>query len=446
MTLKLLARSREFFQSKLGRKVVAGAGVALGIQLGGAVASYGMEIVLARVLGGVEYGVYTYALAWATLLAIPTTLGFGTALLRYVGSFSGSGQLGLLKGVVLRSWQMVLSASVIATFILFLVFRAGVHPPHVEVLYLAIWLAPLTAIQNVQMSMGRGLGSMTLAFAPGRLAVPSLLMIGLLVLVALGRSVDSSAALVLTLFVMLLSFSIQAGVIAKQVFRGSERPVYRTGEWLRTALPMLLIAGFMLVLARTDVLMLGLLAKPVDVGAYNAASKTANLVLLVLAAVNAIAAPMIADLHARRDTGGLQRLATGVAHLAFWPSTAIVLLLVVLGPSILSVFGPEFVIGRHAIIILALGNLVSVGVGSVGYMMNMTGHQNTMAVVVGAAAALNVLLNWLAIPVYGLIGAAGATALSVAAWNLTLAHLVKRRIGVHTSITHALRHLLRATP
>jgi O-antigen/teichoic acid export membrane protein len=190
--------------------------------------------------------------------------------------------------------------------------------------------------------------------------------------------------------------------------------------------------------------MLGFLATPSDVGIYTAASRTSNLVLLALTAVNALAAPLIADLFARGEVKELQRVATGVVHLAFWPSLVLAGALLLAAPLVLGMFGGEFVLARDALTILVLANLVSVGVGSVGYLMNMTGNQNLMATVVGAAALLNIVFNLLAIPRFGVAGAAAATGISVAFWNLGLNAAVKRRVGVRPSIVHAVGRLLRS--
>lgn len=431
-----------FLGSRSGRSIALGAGTALTVQVLGAGVAYGLEVVLARLLGVADYGVYSYTLAWVTLLAIPTTLGFTTSLLRYVGAFHGAGEWGLLKGVVLRSWQLVLATSVLVVIVAVGAMQVLGHPPHASILFLALGLVPLTAVQNIQQSMGRGLGKVALAFAPGRIAIPTLLILLLLGTALFGRAVDPELAVWLTILAMALGLGGQALIIRTRVFEEAQPASYRTREWLWTSLPMLLIAGFMLVLARTDVLMLGFLAAPSDVGIYTAASRTSNLVLLTLTAVNALAAPQIADLFARDEIGDLQRIATGVAHLAFWPALLLVIMLLVAAPLVLGVFGSEFVLARGALTILALGNLVSVGVGSVGYFMNMTGNQNLMAVVVGVAAILNVVLNWLLIPHFGVNGAAGATAVSIAVWNLGLNAAVKRRVGVRPSIVHAVRRLV----
>ena len=100
---------------------------------------------------------------------------------------------------------------------------------------------------------------------------------------------------------------------------------------------------------------------------------------------------------------------------------------------LLRLFGPGFDVARPALLILAGAQLVNALAGSVGILMSMTGHQNAVSVVLAFAAALNVGLNFALIPRYGLIGAAVATGLATVAWNVTLAVLVRRRLGIRST-------------
>ena len=61
-----------------------------------------------------------------------------------------------------------------------------------------------------------------------------------------------------------------------------------------------------------------------------------------------------------------------------------------------------------------------------------TGHERDTALVVGFSAAVNISLNLLLIPRYGLNGAAAATALGTLVWNALLSYFVYRRLGFYS--------------
>ena len=103
----------------------------------------------------------------------------------------------------------------------------------------------------------------------------------------------------------------------------------------------------------------------------------------------------------------------------------------------LVVVGDEFVVARWALVALVLGQLVNVGAGSVGYLLIMTGHQIPCARVFFASAVVNVILNAIAIPRFGILGAAIATAFSMMLWNVWLHRLVVKHLNVRPSILFA---------
>ena len=182
----------------------------------------------------------------------------------------------------------------------------------------------------------------------------------------------------------------------------TSEPIYAPREWFAVALPLLFNDGAFVVLSQTDIIMTGTILGSFQVGIYSAAFKTASAVSFILAAVNAIAAPMFATLYARRDYEGLQTLTATVARWLFYPSLVFALLLILFADRILGLFGSEFVAARGEMIILILGQLVNVGAGSVGYLMEMTGHHQKCAYVFGCSAILNLVLNSILIPTLGI--------------------------------------------
>jgi O-antigen/teichoic acid export membrane protein len=90
--------------------------------------------------------------------------------------------------------------------------------------------------------------------------------------------------------------------------------------------------------------------------------------------------------------------------------------------------------GYVALVILAAGQLFNVAIGPVGWLLVMTGHQGYAALVLAASTGLNVILNFLFIPKWGLEGAAVATTISTVLGNLFLAVIVYRRLGIHGTV------------
>ncbi|MGA7303361.1 MAG: oligosaccharide flippase family protein, partial [Rhodothermales bacterium] len=82
----------------LDRALSRGAGVAFITQVSAVGLGYLTHVLLARLMGVTEYGVYVYALAWATPLAALGGLGVHMVALRFVPAYATSKAYGLIRG------------------------------------------------------------------------------------------------------------------------------------------------------------------------------------------------------------------------------------------------------------------------------------------------------------------------------------------------------------
>jgi len=196
-------------------------------------------------------------------------------------------------------------------------------------------------------------------------------------------------------------------------------------------LPLLIVAGFQIVLSRTDVVMTGAILGAEEVGLYNAAARTGSLVSFVLAAFNAIGAPMISEYWSTGDTDRLEQTVTFIIRWTFWSSLALVLGMFFTGEMVLSLFGDDFVAAYWVLMIVALGQLVNACAGPVGYLMALTGHERVAARVYGITAFINIPLNYTLILYVGLEGAAISTAITMGMWNIWLGYEAKKHTGIN---------------
>ena len=93
---------------------------------------------------------------------------------------------------------------------------------------------------------------------------------------------------------------------------------------------------------------------------------------------------------------------------------------------------PWSLIMAAALVILAAGQAVNVFTGPVGYLLMMTGRESLMRNTIMGSTLLNVALNAALIPSLGAIGAAVATATSLAVMNICSAVLVRRELSILT--------------
>lgn len=426
--------------------LVRGAGAALGVQIASVGLNYLAQILLARWMGAAEFGIFEYVMTLSLVLGFIAGLGLPGVVLRFIAEYSVKQDWAKLRGVIWGSWWQTIAAGLaLATVgtgvLLWINHQSPVE--HLTPLILGLWSVPLVALIKLQLEMLRAVRRIVLAYAPYLVFYPLLLLIGTAIWRQFHSRLTGGDVIGISLTILLLILVVQWHLFQRSLPAAVHqvRPHYALRQWLAVALPLLFVDGSFLVLNQTDTLMIAALLNPAAVGIYSAAFKTAGWVSFILIAVNSIAAPMFASLYAQGNRAELQQLVSTIARWIFYPALAVAIGLVVFADPVLSLFGAEFVSAKWAMIALILGQLVNVGAGSVGYLLIMTGHQNQCALVVGGSALLNVGLNAIGIPWFGILGAAMATAISMATWNIGLNLLVVKYLKVNPSIVAAFRKL-----
>jgi O-antigen/teichoic acid export membrane protein len=205
------------------------------------------------------------------------------------------------------------------------------------------------------------------------------------------------------------------------------------GQWILVSLPIFLVEGFFFLLTNADVLMVGAYLAPNDVAVYFATVKTLALVHFVYFAVKA----GVATRYAQFTHGQPERLAAFARETVswtFWPSLLMALLVLALGEPMLVLFGPEFTAGYPLLFLLVLGVVARAAVGPCESLLTMSGNQNICAAVYAMTLALNIGLNVLLIPLFGLWGAAIATSLAMVFEASALSFTVWRKLGIVMAI------------
>lgn len=423
----------------LDRLLARASFASLAVKVGGAGLTFLLQMVLARVLGPAGYGDYAYALTWVALLSLVCTAGLETAAVRFIGGYGGTGRWSELRGFLERSTGIVLTLSLAAGVLMAgvsWILRDTLGVELALVFAVAALLLPVNVLQRLASAFLRGFKRVVAATAPTALLRPLLLGGAVLaVAVMTGTGVEARAAVLLNVGAAAVVLGLMALIFRRSVPEPvrNAAPTHETRKWVTVALPLLLLAGMHLLIVRTDILMIGALVGTEEAGIYTVGSRAAELAGFGLGAANLIVAPLIAELYARSEMEKLQRIVRLSATGSFLFALAVGGGLLLLGRPLLGLFGEAFTRAYLPMLILCCAQTVGAFVGSVGYLMTMTGNERSMALVLAGSAVLNIILNWLLIPHWGLEGAAVATSASFVAWNLILAWLAGRLLGVRAS-------------
>ncbi|MEZ8605118.1 MATE family efflux transporter [Vibrio splendidus] len=169
-----------------------------------------------------------------------------------------------------------------------------------------------------------------------------------------------------------------------------------------------------------------------DVAFFASAQRTATLAAFVLIAVNLVVAPKFAQAFAQNKQDEVNKLSLLSSRLMMLLATPVLLFMIFFPEFLMGLFGEEYKVAAPLLQILAIGQFINVITGSVGYLLNMTGHEKDMRNVVLFSGPLAIVLAFGLTSEFGLMGAAYATAISVATQNLLAVWMVKKRLGFNT--------------
>lgn len=415
-----------------------GIAVLLIIQLAGLGLAYLAQIFFARWLGAEQYGIYTFLLALTTILAVLPALGLPEAVLRFVPQYVARAEWEFFRGLIWRSWQLVVGLGILVAGAAWLVWEAFAVPGQTFAAAFAVGmlLVPLIALQNLQLGLARGIQQLTRAFAPMMLLRPLLLLGAAAFFLQFSGALRGAELIAIAVAVYFVILLVQVVLFRAAVpARVRSAPArYATRDWLAVAFPLMLTSLFGMAMLQASLLVLGVLGGPTQVGIYSATLKTTSLLAFVLGAANAVSAPLMASFYAQGNHAGLEQLTLTITRVAFGACFIGAVGLIIFAVPILSLFGPEFAVAQTAIFILALGQLANTAMGPVAVLLNMTGQQNATMRVMGWSAVLNVGLCIVGISGWGLNGAALADAITMIVWNVWLARIVIQRLGIHPTI------------
>jgi len=415
----------------------------------GAIATFGTQVLLARLLGADELGVYVIAFSWMLLLGALGELGFGSAAIRFIPGAQANGDAASLRGFLRGSCAAVAIGSTVfcsigiaGALVLEAIEPTTRHTPFI----VASLMVPLMAFMFLFGSIANGFGWMAAAFVPSNVLRPVLAVAAMAVVWWFGHTLDVTSALLIqtgALFVCLIGLILL--IRARTTTLKRTPPQYRTELWVRTSLPLLVIGLLVSYFPDVTVLLLGAFLPSDQVGVFNAAYRIVLFIAFGLYSVDAWFMPAAARLHAEGDRASLQRVVMKVAKLRLLGASLAVVALAALGRQALGVFGEEFHAGYAALVLLALAQLVQAAVGPVTALLTVTGHQRRCLPPFASALGVLVLLITLLVPQFGIEGAAASVLAVTVGWSMWLHNLARDHLGIRPSPLWPLRGVATAT-
>lgn len=355
-------------------ELIKGSATALLLKLFAAALSFVVAASITRTVGQEVAGLYFFGTAIVGVLVSFGSLGLNNAVLKHVAIFYNQNNPMALNGIVNKSVLWAASASILVVVIAMVGLRQ-LGPRELEV------YSPLE---------------------PFIFSVPGLVIVALLAHAIQGTNKLISSMLIGGIIQPLVFFALILAIEPQTTFDLAK--CYTTSALLTTAITAIywvtsvkftfsmdfssdhlrkssfsllvfqVFQQFTLVIGQV---ILGVWGTAEEVAVFSVALKLASITSFVMFAVNRVAAPKFAALHSEGDTLGLSLAVRHSKRIMLLGSLPILIIFLLLPDFVLGLFGSEYQSGAWILRLLALVQLMSVWVGSVSYLLIMTGEEKT---------------------------------------------------------------------
>jgi O-antigen/teichoic acid export membrane protein len=386
---------------------------------------FGGKVLVARFFSPSEYGIYSLALVILNIAVLVSTVGLQAGSARQIAFYRGKAKAAKVQAIVFSSLQIVLLASILLAVVLF--FTSGViatqlfHEPGLALPLKIFSVAiPFLVLIYIFSSLFRGFDEVKPKAYFEDILRNGLFPLFLLPIILLGLPFLTgiyafSASIIATSIV----FAVYTLKRSPFTMRGYSFSGTEAKELLLFSLPLLGVVMLGQVIHWTDTLMLGYFKTSDIVGIYNSAIPLAQLIPIALASMGFIYVPIASQLYSQGLTSEMKRTYQVLTKWIFSVSLPLFLLLFLFPETILNFFfGASYVQAALALRILSLGFILHTFFGANGMTLLVMGKTGLMAVVALLAAGLNVILNIILIPLWGITGAAIASLVSYFAANV----------------------------
>ena len=426
--IKLL---HKYIKDKDSQEIISKGFSFLIIRVGGTLLSFAFTLYVTNRFGKAEWGLIALGFSIFTIISIFGRLGLDLNLVKFYSQDKNLDDTGIFYQALIK---VFLFSSVLSLLVYFfgdkLVNDVFIEPkpdllPYLNWLLLSI---PFWSSVFVSAAIMRA-RKMNKSFAFYTLFGRFFIVLLIILLITHDNALFVLKAHFISLAVLCVISVIHAIIILK-------KPTIKTKEnawvFVKESLPMMLSSSILVLMSWMDTFVMGIYENETEVGIYNVAVKITTLSVFSLQAINSILAPKIAKTFAENDQQAFKNLIKFTTKLNFFLTLILVAFITVFSSFLLGLFGEGFEAGVTVVFILCFGQLVNSLSGSVGVIMQMVGKQNIYQNYILTALIINLILTLILTPIYGGIGAATATVVSLIYWNIASAVYLKRKMGITT--------------
>ena len=400
-----------------------GGGISFAGRLFEYVVRFAFGILIARVVGVEQYGLYTLAITVSLIASNMAMLGLQTGMVRFLPPAIREKNSQSIWGIIqvcvglpgLFSLLLSIGLFILAEPLATTLFHDPRMVPLLQIVSLLIpldTLASMAYVITISFKQPRYsvIANNILAPLVKLLLAASFLAIGLSTKgVLLAQIIATAAGLAVLIYYVNVLFSLRRPF-------GSARGFI--GQLLHYSIPVHL--GWMVNTLRSTIstLVLGFLGLTTGVGLYTAASRFSMIGSMFFLSVGNISTPIIADLHSKGENSQMRAYYQTTTRWLLMFNIPVFLTSFLFAKQLLWIFGDDFTAGATSMMILAFGTLAYTSTGIGANILDMTDHPKVNTANAVVMVFITIILNILFIPQWDVVGAAIASTISTVLVNI----------------------------
>jgi len=397
--------------------------------------------VLSRAFGPALVGAFAVSRTLLQAFGLFSTFGFKNISKKYIAIYYSSRDAESLAGISLLSIVSTAFVSCTFTGILFFNFHHVAKIANIEFLEPARFMIlgiPGFALMKVGTAATQGYKESKY----GVYSTDIVYSVGALLLVASGAYLLNSLLAAIAGYVFALSAAALLSIwflFRLGAFEKAHTPNFNTKKWMGEAIPMFFISIGQYLLIWTDIAVLSLYVPSTQIGYYEIAYQTAVLLGFAVFAANSVFPSKASELHFNDQAEELGKYYSIISKWSTYLTILGFTFLYLYGEVLLGFFGPGYMVAWLPLVVLGASRCLWAVFGPAGQVLMMVDMERLEMINTFFAAFLNVMLNIILIPHYGIAGAAIASGISFAVINAVRLYEVIELAGVPLDFVEHIR-------
>ncbi len=385
--------------------------------------------ILVQALGGVLFSVYTLGLIVLTFAQVFTNLGTNQAIMKFIPKYDDQPEL--RSRMLGLSYLTSLVAGVVFAIVIYVAapwmtthVQSAYKPYFTNVVRAFAFLLPLNSLLGCFGNLFKSLDKPEYQIFVQNILTPLFRIVGVSVALLFGFLLLGTV--IATVIAMVVVFCIAVWLVATKT---DVRPAFRASrpeliEFYDFSLPLTVNHVGQVLSRRIDLLMVGFLAGAYihtqdAVGIYKIATVLAGILLLPLSGFSQLFPPIASRLYNNGEMAALESLYRRITRWTFTLGLFPAVGAAIYAHELLVVFSDSFAQqGTTVLLLFVVAQLANASVGPSGYVLMMTDNHYLTLVNQWVLGISNVIMNYLLIKEFGLIGAALASAAVIFSMNI----------------------------